>query len=69
MSLCDRQLGRLNLVLTDATGKSAIEPEDRAIWEMLDATIAQEVASTTAKGANDDASQLKDSLQVGGVSR
>lgn len=69
MNLCDRQIGRLNLVLTDAIGKSAIEPEDRAIWEMLDATIAQEEASSPAKRANEDASQLEGSLQIGGVSR
>ena len=41
----DRQLGQLNLVLTDATGRSAIEPEDRAIQKMLDATMAQEAAA------------------------
>jgi hypothetical protein len=69
MNLCDRQIGRLNLVLTDAIGKSAIEPEDRAIWEMLDATMAQEAASSPAKRANEDASQLECSLQIGGVSR
>lgn len=65
----DRQLGRLNLVLTDAAGRSTIEPEDRAIWEMLDATMAQEAASSPAKCANEDASQLGGSLQIGGVSR
>lgn len=65
----DRQLGRLNLVLTDATAKSAIEPEDRAIWEMLDATMAQEAISAPAKDANKDASQLEGRLQIGGVSR
>ena len=41
----DRQLGQLNFVFTDATGRSAIEPEDRAIQKMLDATMAQEAAA------------------------
>lgn len=45
MNLSDRQLGRLNLVLRDATAKFGGEPEDRAIWEILDATTAQEVAA------------------------
>ena len=49
MSTSDRQLGQPNLILTDATGKSAIEPEDRAIREMLDASIAQESASAPTK--------------------
>ena len=49
MSPSDRQLGRPNLILTDATGKSAIEPEDRAIREMLDVTMAQESESAPAK--------------------
>ena len=40
----DRQIGQLNFVLTYATGRSAIEPEDRAIQKMLDATMAQEAA-------------------------
>lgn len=45
MNLSDRQLGRLNLVLRNATAKFGGEPEDRAIWEILDATTAQEVAA------------------------
>ena len=69
MNICDRQIGRLNLVLTDAIGKSAIEPEDRAIWEMLDATMAQEAASASAPEGVIDEGQLKVSLQIGGVSR
>jgi hypothetical protein len=69
MNLCDRQIGRLNLVLTNAAGRSAIEQEDRAIWEMLDATIAQEEASSPERVPNDAASQLKGSPQIGGVSQ
>lgn len=69
MNLCDRQIGRLNFVLTDAIGKSAIEPEDRAIWEMLDATMAQEAVDASAPEGVIGEGQLKVSLQIGGVSR
>ena len=69
MNLCDRQIGRLNFVLTDAIGKSAIEPEDRAIWEMLDATMAREAVGALAPEGVIEESQLKVSLQIGGVSR
>lgn len=62
MSPSDRQLGGQNLILTDATGKSAIEPEDRAIREMLDATMAQESESApakyTAENLNEDPTHL-----------
>jgi hypothetical protein len=63
MNPSDRQLGRLNLILTDATGKSAIEPEDRAIWEMLDATMAQEASNALAHHKIGDENQLDDRRQ------
>ena len=49
MNHSNRQLGRIHLALIDAAGRSAIDPEDRAIWEMLDATMAHEAAANQSK--------------------
>lgn len=45
----DRQLGRIQLALIEATVRSAIDPEDRAVWEMLDITMAHEAAAKQLK--------------------
>lgn len=49
MNHSNRQLGRIHLALIDAVGRSAIDPEDRAIWEMLDATMAHEATANRSK--------------------
>lgn len=49
MNHSNRQLGRIHLALIDAAGRSAIDPEDRAIWEMLDATMAHEATANQSK--------------------
>ena len=49
MNHSNRQLGRIHLALIDAAGRSAIDPEDRAIWEMLDATMAHECTDNQVK--------------------
>jgi hypothetical protein len=49
MNHSNRQLGRIHLALIDSVGKSAIDPEDRAIWEMLDATMAHEATANRSK--------------------
>jgi hypothetical protein len=49
MNHSDRQLGRIYFALIDAVGKSVIDPEDRAVWEMLDATMAHESAANQFK--------------------
>ena len=49
MNHSNRQLGRIHLALIDAVGRSAIDPEDRAIWEMLDATMAHEATANQSK--------------------
>ena len=49
MNHSDRQLGRIHFALIDAVGRSVIDPEDRAVWEMLDATVAHEASANQFK--------------------
>jgi hypothetical protein len=49
MNHSNRQLGRIHLALIDSVGKSAIDPEDRAVWELLDATMAHEATANQSK--------------------